>query len=316
MAGYGLIVLALAALAAAGVAGYLAFDYRRRLIATEQELARARVAEAALAVAPVGCFVFAGTQTGARCSSWLAEALGCGEGPAADFAAVLGALSETDGERLAAAVDRLNADGSAFTMAVQRQDGSRDFDVSGAPGPDAGGAVLWFADVTTPRRALAEAEAQRDAHARLLDALPLPIWRRDADLSLVYCNLAYARAVDRDRDTAIGEGIELPGTALAEASRGLARRVRQSGTGHSENHHAVVGGERRLLELSEQPLDDGTAGCAFDQTHAEELQGQLTRHIAAHAEILETLGSAIAIYGPDMRLKFFNRSRTTTTSWR
>ena len=67
-----------------------------------------------------------------------------------------------------------------------------------------------------------------------------------------------------------------------------------------------MGGERRLLELSEQPLDDGTAGCAFDQTHAEELQGQLTRHIAAHAEILETLGSAIAIYGPDMRLKFFN----------
>ncbi|MDH3791440.1 MAG: PAS-domain containing protein [Rhodospirillales bacterium] len=122
----------------------------------------------------------------------------------------------------------------------------------------------------------------------------------------MYCNLAYARAVDRDSDEAVADGIELPGTALAEASRGLARRALETGAGNTENHHVVVAGERRLLELSEQPLADGTAGCAFDQTTAEDLQGQLRRHIDAHAEVLETLGNAIAIYGPDMRLKFFN----------
>ncbi len=304
MAGYGLVLLTLAALAAAGVAGYLGFDCRRRLIAAERALKQARGAETALAVAPAGCFVFAGAGSEQCCSPWLADALG--SGPRADFAAICGALTEADGERLSAAVEGLSAGGSAFTMVVQRKDGGRDFEVSGTPGSESHGAVLWFADVTVPRRALAEAEAQRDAHARLLDALPLPVWQRGADLSLVYCNLAYARAVDSDRDAAIAEGIELPGTALAETSRGLARRARESGSGHSENLHAVMAGERRLLELSEQPLDEGTAGCAFDQTQAEELQGQLRRHIDAHAEILETLGSAIAIYGPDMRLKFFN----------
>jgi signal transduction histidine kinase len=306
MADYGLVGIALVALAAAGVAGYLAFGYRRRLIRAEQEAARARVAETALALAPAGCFIFSATADGARCSAWLAAALGL-EAPArGDFTAVLGGLREADAKRLAAAADNLRSDGRPFTLSAQRRDGACEFEVYGARRGAEGSAVLWFTDVTAPNRARTEAEAERDAHARLLDALPLPVWRRGTDLSLVYCNLAYARAVDRDRDTALAEGIELPGTALAEASRGLARRVRESGGGHSDSHHVVVAGERRLLELSEQPLEDGTAGCAFDQTTAEELEGQLKRHINAHAQILETLGSAIAIYGPDMRLKFFN----------
>jgi signal transduction histidine kinase len=271
-------------------------------------VARAAEVEAALAVAPVGCFEFAPGAGPARCSAWLAEALGLDEVPG-EFSTVLGALAEADGETLAAAVERLRAGGGRFTLTVRRGDGARDFEVSGSrvgTPEGATGEVLWFTDVTSPTRALAAAEAERDAHARLLDALPLPVWCRGTDLSLVYCNLAYAQAVDRDRDQAVAQGIELPGTALAEASRGLARRAREDGAGATENHHVVVAGERRFLELSEQPLADGTAGCAFDQTAAEDLQGQLTRHIAAHAEVLETLGSAIAIYGPDMRLKFFN----------
>jgi signal transduction histidine kinase len=305
---FGLILIVLAALAVAGACGFLAFHYRRRSIETARAAARAAEAEAVLAVAPVGCFAFAQDDGPAHCSSWLAEALALGQAPS-DVAAVLAALAEADGALLAAAVERLRAEGGGFTLTVQRRDGARDFEVTGTRtgGSDgAAGEVLWFTDVTAPTRALAAAEAARDAHARLLDALPLPVWRRGTDLSLVYCNLAYARAVDRDRDEAVASGIELPGTALAEASRGLARRALATGTGDAENHHVVVAGERRLLELSEQPLADGTAGCAFDQTAAEDLQGQLRRHIDAHAEVLEILGSAIAIYGPDMRLKFVN----------
>jgi PAS domain-containing protein len=126
----------------------------------------------------------------------------------------------------------------------------------------------------------------------------------------------------------VGEATELPGKAQAEVSRTLARRALESGAISSERLHAVVAGERRLMELLEVPISTegkdqdndsagasgdgaadnlgGTVGMALDRTASEELQSELKRHIAAHAEVLETLGSGIAIFGPDMRLKFFN----------
>jgi signal transduction histidine kinase len=306
----GMMLLALFALAAAGGMGLVALHYRRRLIAAEKLAGRGAILDATLAVAPVGYFAFATSDGGARCSTRLARVLELGDARSVDFDAILSAVEPADGTRLATAVEGLNRSGSSFTLRVRRMDGALIFEVTGvrsrSSAPGASADLLWFADVTVADKALAGAEAERDAHAMLLDALPLPVWRRGADLSLVYCNLAYARAVGRERDTVLGEGIELPGTALAETSRALARRARENSEAVTESHHVVVAGERRLLELSERPLKASTGGCALDLTATEEVQGQLARHIDAHADVLETLSSAIAIYGPDMRLKFFN----------
>jgi signal transduction histidine kinase len=168
---------------------------------------------------------------------------------------------------------------------------------------------------------IAQAEAERDAALAVLDALPTPIWRRGGDHALAYCNRAYAAAVGRDAKTAVSEATELPGKAQAGVSRALARRALETGRVASERLHVVVAGERRLMELFETPLpakepaepaepaDDGagdTVGMALDRTTSEQLQSELKRHIEAHAEVLEALGSGIAIFGPDMRLKFFN----------
>ena len=165
---------------------------------------------------------------------------------------------------------------------------------------------------------IAQAEAERDAALAVLDALPTPVWRRGADHALAYCNRAYAAAVGRDAEAVVDEATELPGKAQASVSRALARRALESGKISSERLHVVVAGERRLMELFETPLsaqdssapaDDGageTAGMALDRTASEELQSELKRHIEAHAEVLEALGSGIAIFGPDMHLKFFN----------
>ncbi len=165
---------------------------------------------------------------------------------------------------------------------------------------------------------IAQAEAERDAALAILDALPTPIWRRGADHALAYCNRAYAAAVGRDAGSVVSEATELPGRAQAGVSRALARRALETGETASERLHVVVAGERRLMELFETPLTarDGaepseasagdTVGLALDRTASEELRSELKRHIEAHAEVLEALGSGIAIFGPDMRLKFFN----------
>jgi signal transduction histidine kinase len=69
----------------------------------------------------------------------------------------------------------------------------------------------------------------------------------------------------------------------------------------------VIDGLRRLLEVSELPCrDGGRIGFALDRTDVETAEAELRRHIGAHAAVLEGIGTAVAIYGADKRLKFFN----------
>lgn len=154
---------------------------------------------------------------------------------------------------------------------------------------------------------LKAAEAARDAVRAGFERLPMPVWRRDGALALVACNTAFADAVESQPARVIAEGRMLGGNALAERGGVLAERARKAGVPHSESHHVVVAGSRRLLNFTEIPLSDGgTIGIASDETAREEAQTELTRHIAAHADVLENLATAIAIYGADRRLKFFN----------
>ena len=308
----------LTAAAAAGVAVLvililLYLRARRAKVAAARTGARAQAAEAILDAAPAGCFTFAHVDGGARCSASLKQSLGLADGSARDFTALLKRFESGDATRLATATQGLRDRGQPFSMTVLHRDKDRRFLVDGkrvaigAQGVTA--EVLWFHDITAQHAAVAEAEAERDGFGDLLDALPDPVWSRGPDLRLAYCNTAYAEAVGRDRAAVLAEGIELPGTALAEASRALARRARAGGETASENQHVVMAGERRLLSLAERPLGPGrSAGYARDLTPVEDLEGILSRHIDAHAEVLESLASGIAIFGPDLCLKFYNQA--------
>ena len=167
-------------------------------------------------------------------------------------------------------------------------------------------------DVVAIRQVDMEAEVARLAAARdrtghALDRLPLPVWRRDEQLEIVDCNAAYAKAVEADRERVRRDGLTLGGHAMAGRARALAELARAAQTPQSEEGHAVIAGSRRLLEFTEVPLPGGgTVGVALDVTDREEIQKEFARHVAAHGEVLENLATAIAIYGPDQRLKFFN----------
>jgi signal transduction histidine kinase len=77
----------------------------------------------------------------------------------------------------------------------------------------------------------------------------------------------------------------------------------------------VIGGSRRLLEIGETPCPGGgVIGFAIDRTDREAAEAELQRHINAHAEVLETIRPAVAIYGPDKRLRFFNTA--FSSMWR
>lgn len=161
-------------------------------------------------------------------------------------------------------------------------------------------------------RLAAELEAAR-AHGRFLesclDSLPQPLWRRGPDLTLLWCNRTYAAMLEETPEGVLERGLELAARLDAEQPRRLAAKARESGLPATERRHLVVGGDRRTYRFTELPQPDGSlAGLAEDISAEEAKERELSRHIAAHGEVLQNINTAIAIYGADKRLILFNRA--------
>ena len=126
--------------------------------------------------------------------------------------------------------------------------------------------------------------------------------------SLVDCNLAYAASLGAAREEVLAEARELIPAGSGDAVGAPANMVRLAGS-RSEQAHVVIGGQRRLLDLVEAPCAaGGTIGFARDCTDVEAVRAELWRHINAHADVLESIYAAVAIFGPDRKLTFFNHA--------
>jgi len=141
-------------------------------------------------------------------------------------------------------------------------------------------------------------------YSTILNMSPYPIWQRDENLKIRFYNLAYGEAVEDLMDSvADGRAPELHKRSYAMAQAAL-----ESGNPVSERRHIVIGGDRKLYQINEFPVpgESGMVGFAIDITELELIQEDKERHISAQADLLESSASATAIYGADMRLKFFN----------
>lgn len=147
---------------------------------------------------------------------------------------------------------------------------------------------------------------------QLLDGAPFAAWRRSPTLDLVWANRTYREMVGVGTDPNLSSGPipEISSSLDPDQPRRLAARAAETGELQEELRHFVVAGDRRALRVVETPLVPGgnLAGYAYDVTDLEEARAELARHIEAHAEVLENMATAIAIYGPDKRLMFFNRA--------
>lgn len=238
------------------------------------------------------------------------------------------ALAPGDAAALNGLFARLRSDGEAFTLSVRTAEGERRLRIIGRRGQalhdDEFFDVLWFEDVTGAeierqeqmRKLVAGTRFQGEL-ATMLDMLPIPVWLRRPDDRLGWVNRAYAAALEIDQTEAVERQVELGHGAVESDGKALAQSARRLGRAQSESHHVVVAGERRLMAFTEIPVpanrdrsqESGLViGFCIDITELEETRTELARHIAAHDEVLERLKTAIAIFGPDKRLVFFNQS--------
>ncbi|MBL8644738.1 MAG: PAS-domain containing protein [Rhodospirillaceae bacterium] len=310
---------------------------------------------AALDTAPEGYIAWfhkrGSTEAEEQCSRRLAVLLDLLRGRDANFADVLEGFDAVSQDMLRESVARLKETGNGFRLGLVHTASNRRIDARGlrAVGEDGEtlADVVWMSDITESAaavEALTEETSSLKREAALmkvaLDSIDVPVWVRDDDLSLIYCNMAYVLAVDgRNAADVVARGREIAPRVTVREARALAAAARAAGEIRKSPFHMVLDGSRRLMEVTEAPmrskqerakdgrtndataepmsgkaqaplLSDGTgrltAGMAYDVTRQEELETRLKREAAAQADVLERLGTAIAVFGPDTRLAFHN----------
>ncbi len=201
-------------------------------------------------------------------------------------------LKGPDATDLSTAIDNLSAHGAAFSMPVRNADG-RNVSVRGrAVG---GQAAVWI-------------EPAPEAHAidfgAILNALPVPVWLRDRTLSLVWGNQAFLTAAG----VANLETAQRGQASLEKSERDLAATARAQHETLEAKRYAVISGQRRALAITEIPNETGIIGTASDVTDVAAGEAKLQQHIDAHTDTLDKLATAVAIYGPNQKLHFYNRA--------
>ncbi len=195
---------------------------------------------------------------------------------------------------LSQALDALSDKGAPFQIDVQ--------DAHGRKLVARGRAVGSMAAVWLEEPAIAASAADFRA---ILDALPIPVWLRDKALALTWANHAFLNATSSaDLDAARRDQVSLDKT-----ERDLAASARSQNLMVETKLFAVVAGQRRAITFTEIPLGDaGIIGTAMDVTDVAAAEARLQQHVDAHADTLDKLQTAVAIFGKDQKLTFYNRA--------
>jgi signal transduction histidine kinase len=201
-------------------------------------------------------------------------------------------LAGPDATKFSEAIDRLSDSGTGFAFTVTDNTGRKIALRGRAVGAMA---AVWLEE---------EAETRTNSldFAGILDALPVPVWLRDKKLALQWANRAFLAATGvQTREAAIAKQ-----ATLEKSERDLAAAARAEGHALEAKRFAVVGGQRRALSFTHAPVVDGIVGSAIDVTEISNAEARLQQHIDAHADTLDRLATAVAIFDRDQKLAFYN----------
>ncbi len=312
---------------AMGIVGLLALRHVRKLrqqvetAARAQETAESRLneLEALLAAEPQVLVVWEGRKAlPDHVFHHLPESRDVPE----DLAAFLRLETWLDAEsasRLKDRLQRLREEGKAFNIAITTRDGR----LMEADGRVAGPRVLLrVRPVFGERReafrltsSVRRSEQRLKRLTTLLDAAPVPVWMEDDEGRLLWANRRWREAVEEpDLEKAMEAGLKLVDPRIMQPVGGTSATAANAGGTAADNpprerrwHAAtVIGGQRRLLEIHESRQQDFRAFWAIDITEVETLRRELKNLHETQTSTLDSLTTAIAIFGPDQRLHYFN----------
>lgn len=235
-------------------------------------------------------------------------------------------LTRDDAMLLEGAFSKLVADGIPFSLEVLDKSKKKSLKLSGTRGLALEGDdhfhILWLETVQ------AQDEDEKDdvftfiesidGFQNALDALPYPVWIRNNEQKIVWCNVSYAKLVGATPSEIVSQQKEIvsqtrkrkPSEKDILTGAGLAKESLNKGVKQEATLHEVLGGNRLLIRVSEIPVKskDITIGMMEDITEGERVQSEVQNNEMAMRALLEQLRSAISIYNSDQNLEFYNSS--------
>ena len=212
------------------------------------------------------------------------------------------------------AVERLRKSAEGFDLTVETRTGMM-VEVQGrASGSHA---FVRFIGLSGDRAALASLENahtqllnETDTMKTLLEQIPAPVWLRDKDDQISWANPAYLDAVEAGSlDEVCENAIELLDASNRDQ---IAKSHASDSTSNFSHFHeripATISGDRRAMDVHEVSYAGGSAGMAVDMSEVEEVQDRLRRTLESHAQTVDQLATAVAMFDENRRLVFHNQA--------
>ncbi len=229
-------------------------------------------------------------------------------------------LSDEDATALVRDVATVQKTGRSFSRALRAKGSSRTLLVRGSPAATrlaaSGAVILWWFDATESQAEIGRLgeEVARlglafNRLSALIEASPVPMWYRGADMKLALVNSAYVRAVEGENaDDVITRGLELVDAGNDLNPLAAAMKAFEKQEVESNIAPVTIAGDRRAMRLVDVPLGDaGVAGYAIDVEDVERAGAAFRRFAATQRDTLDRLSAGVAQFGPDRALIFCNQ---------
>ncbi|WP_242137205.1 MULTISPECIES: PAS domain-containing sensor histidine kinase [unclassified Sphingomonas] len=210
--------------------------------------------------------------------------------------------------------------GRAFSRAIRALGSSRALMIRGSRAARdvrvPGGVMLWVFDATDSeaeivrlRKAVDDANVHYEELSGIIQAAPMPMWYRGADLRLAMVNSHYVDAVEGSSpEDVVQRGLELVEGSGVGGPLASAVTARDAKAIQTQALPATIRGERRMLRVYDAPLSTGgVAGFAIDIEDLEQARAQLKRFDDAQRAMLDRVSAAVVQFGPDRALVFCNQ---------
>lgn len=241
------------------------------------------------------------------------------------------ALTPSDAAVLEGMYNQLQQTQQNFNIDVTTNVPNKRLNISGTQGQALDGQdsfiILWVKDISEDVKKIklieeSKAQAQNEVSRlqNIMDCVPCSLWTRNTNGDLTWCNNAYAEMAGDTPANVIVKQKELYFTskdkekAKSNTSKQMAMAALSENKAQQSINHITTGGKRLYVEVCEMPLSHNqgtqkyTFGMMCDISREEELNTELQRYMSANNTLLEQLRSAIALFGANQELEFFNSS--------
>ena len=229
---------------------------------------------------------------------------------------VIATINDEDARELTFQLNKLKKSGTPFNIIVKPRISDAKIRICGSRivVSNVETIVLWCPDITNTsvlvsslEKKLFESEEILAKVNNILDELPIPVWARNSDLKISYCNKKYAESVNLAKEQIIQSNTPLVPGNLFGQGHSLAENAKKCNRDQCIAQSTIINGTRKRLLINEKHATNGTfVGFAQDITEEENLSENLDRVIKANYDVLDNLSTAIAIFGENTRLVFFN----------